>query len=91
MAGEFQNLGVALKTVYPSKALEPMLNEEAPFRQKLAKSVPAGAKVSKGDVKFNGVLALPQNVAQILDGDDLILSGVIARCPKPAPKQIVWE
>ena len=72
MAGEFQNLGVALKTVYPSKALEPMLNEEAPFRQKLAKSVPAGAKVSKGDVKFNGVLALPQNVAQILDGDDLM-------------------
>jgi hypothetical protein len=72
MAGEFQNLGVALKTVYPSKALEPMLNEEAPYRQKLSKSVPAGAKVSKGDVKFNGVLALPQNVAQILDGEDLM-------------------
>lgn len=67
----FQNLGVALKTVYPSKALEPMLNEEAPFREKLSKSVPAGGRVSEGTVTFNGVLALPQNVAQILDEGDL--------------------
>lgn len=72
MAGEFQNLGVALKTVYPSKAIEAIINEESPFREKLAKSVPAGAKVSEGSVKFNGVLALPQNVAQIVDGDDLM-------------------
>jgi len=71
MAGEFQNLGDALKTVYPTKALEPMINEEAPFRAKLSKSVPAGAKVTEGDVKFNGVLALPQNVAQVVDGGDL--------------------
>lgn len=71
MAGEFQNLGVALKVVYPSKALEPMLNEEAPFRAKLSKSVPAGSRVSSGDLKFNGVLALPQNVAQIVDAGDL--------------------
>lgn len=71
MAGEFQNLGVALKTVYPSKALEAIINEEAPFRAKLGKSVPAGARVTSGDVKFNGVLAMPQNVAQIVDGDDL--------------------
>lgn len=71
MAGEFQNLGVALKVVYPSKALEAVINEEAPFRAALGKSVPAGAKVTSGNVKFNGVLALPQNVAQIVDGDDL--------------------
>lgn len=71
MAGEFQNLGVALKVVYPSKALEAIINEEAPFREKLGKSVPAGARVTSGNVKFNGVLALPQNVAQIVDGDDL--------------------
>lgn len=71
MAGEFQNLGVALKTVYPSKALEAVINEEAPFRAKLSKGVPAGGKVSEGTVKFNGVLALPQNVGQIVDGDDL--------------------
>lgn len=67
----FSDLGVALKTVYPSKALEPMINEEAPFREKLSKSTPAGARVTEGDVKFNGVLALPQNVAQILDEGDL--------------------
>jgi hypothetical protein len=71
MAGEFQNLGVRIKTVYPSKALEPMVNEDAPFRAKLAKSVPAGSRVSSGDLKFNGVLAQPQNVGQILDGGDL--------------------
>ncbi|NIN66113.1 MAG: hypothetical protein GTO63_15745 [Anaerolineae bacterium] len=67
----FTDLGVALKVIYPSKALEPMINEEAPFREKLNKSTPAGARVTEGDVKFNGVLALPQNVAQILDEGDL--------------------
>lgn len=71
MAGEFQNLGDALKVVYPTKALEPMINEEAPFREKLGKSVPSNARISEGDLKFNGVLALPQNVAQIVDGGDL--------------------
>lgn len=71
MAGEFQNLGVAIKVVYPSKALEAVINEEAPFRAKLNKSTPAGARVTEGSVKFNGVLALPQNVAQIVDGGDL--------------------
>ncbi len=71
MAGEFQNLGYAIKTVYPSKALEACINEEAPFRAKMSKEIPAGGRVSEGTVKFNGVLALPQNVAQILDGDDL--------------------
>lgn len=71
MAGEFQNLGNALKVVYPSKALEAVINEEAPFRARLSKAVPAGAKVTEGDVKFNGVLALPQNVAQIFDGGAL--------------------
>lgn len=71
MAGEFQNLGVALKTVYPDKAIEPMLNEEAPFRKKMSGSVPAGGRVSEGIVTFNGYLDAPQNVAQIVDGDDL--------------------
>jgi hypothetical protein len=70
-AGLYQNLGVAIKTIYPNKALEPMINEEAPFREKLGKSVPSGSKFSEGDLKFNGVLALPQNVGQIVDGGDL--------------------
>lgn len=71
MAGEYQNLGVALKVVYPNKALEPMINEEAPFRAKLDSQVPAGSRITEGDLKFNGILALPQNVGQIIDGDDL--------------------
>lgn len=70
-SGEFQNLGYAVKTIYPSKALEAFINEEAPFRERLNRDIPAGGKVNEGTVKFNGVLALPQNVAQILDGDDL--------------------
>jgi len=71
MAGEFPNLGYALKVLYPTKALEPMLNEEAPFRAKVKTAIPAGSRVSEGDVKYNGVLALPQNVGQIVDGGDL--------------------
>jgi hypothetical protein len=71
MAGEFQNLGVAVKTVYPSKAIEAVINEEAPFRAKMSQEVPAGSRVSEGTVKFNAVLASEQNVAQIVDGDDL--------------------
>lgn len=37
------------------------------------------------------ILRGDEKLSARLDGDDLILSGVIARCPKPAPKQIVWE
>jgi len=70
-AGLWQDLGNALKVVYPSKALEACINEEAPFREALSKNIPAGGKVSEGAVTFNAVLKTPQNVAQILDGDDL--------------------
>jgi hypothetical protein len=71
MAGEFQNLGNALKIVYPNKALEALIQEETPFRSALSKNLPAGGRVSEGELKFNGVLALPQNVGQIVDGEDL--------------------
>jgi hypothetical protein len=70
-AGAFQDLGSALKTIYPSKALEAIINEEAPFREALSKNLPAGGRVTEGEVKFNGVLKTPQNVGQILDGGDL--------------------
>lgn len=70
-AGLWQDLGSALKVIYPSKALEAIINEEAPFREALSKNLPAGGRVSEGELKFNGVLKTPQNVGQILDGDDL--------------------
>lgn len=70
-AGAFQDLGVALKTVYPQKAVEAIINEEAPFREALSKNLPAGGRVSEGELKFNGVLKTPQNVGQILDGGAL--------------------
>lgn len=71
MAGEFQNLGVALKTIYPAKAVEALINEETPFRNALSKDLPAGGRVNEGEVKFNGVLKTPQNVGQTLDGGAL--------------------
>lgn len=70
-AGAFQDLGVALKTVYPQKAVEAIINEEAPFREALSKNLPAGGRVSEGELKFNGVLKTPQNVGQIFDGGAL--------------------
>jgi hypothetical protein len=70
-AGLFQDLGVALKTVYPTKAVEAIINEETPFREALSKNLPAGGRVSEGELKFNGVLKTPQNVGQIFDGAPL--------------------
>lgn len=76
MAGEFEQITNALKIAYADKAVEPMVNEEAIFRKRLAKGVPAGARVSEGIVKFGGNINPPQNVGQLVDGGTL-----------PAPKE----
>lgn len=76
MAGEFEQITGALKIAYADKAVEPMVNAEAPFRKKLSKGVPSGARVSEGIVKFGGNLNPPQNVGQLVDGGTL-----------PAPKE----
>lgn len=76
MAGEFEQITNALKIAYADKAVEPMVNEEAVFRKRLAKGVPSGARVSEGIVKFGGNLNPPQNVGQLVDGGTL-----------PAPKE----
>jgi hypothetical protein len=76
MAGEFEQITNALKIAYPPKAIEPMVNDEAPFRKALKKSVPAGSnKASEGILKFGGALNPPQNQGQLVDGGTL-----------PAPK-----
>lgn len=69
--GSFDQITNALKNVYSSKVVEPMVNEETPFRRSLDKGIPAGGRVNEGIVKFGGNLAPPQAVAQIADGGQL--------------------
>ena len=76
MAGEFEQITNALKIAYPPKAIDPMVNEEAPFRKQMKKSIPAGSNTSsEGILKFGGNLNPPQNQGQLVDGGTL-----------PAPK-----
>lgn len=71
MAGEFDQITNALKNAYPKNVIDPMVNEETPFRKKLKKSVPAGSKPSEGLVKFGANFNPPQNVGNLADGDTL--------------------
>jgi hypothetical protein len=69
--GGFDALSSNLKIVYPSKALEALVNEEAPFRGALKKKTPPGGRVSEGNLKFGAYLNPPQNVGQLADADNL--------------------
>lgn len=71
MAGEFDQITNALKIAYPPKVIEPMVNEETPFRKQLKKSIPGGGRVTEGIVKFGFNLNPPQNVATIKDSGTL--------------------
>jgi hypothetical protein len=71
MAGEFENITNALKIAYAPKMVEPMVNEETPFRRTLSKEVPSGGRVGEGIVKFGGNLNPPQNVGNTVDGGTL--------------------
>lgn len=75
MAGEFDSITNALKIAYPPKAIEPMVNQETPFRAQLKKLIPAGGRVTEGIVKFGANFNPPQNQGQLIDGGAL-----------PAPK-----
>jgi len=69
--GGFDAVTNALKTVYVSKTIVPMVNEEAPFRRYLKGKVPASARVSEGILKFGANFDPPQNQGQMADGDNL--------------------
>lgn len=71
MAGEFHNITDALKIAYPPKVVEPMVNEETPFRRQVQKSVPADAKPTEAIVKFGGNLNPPMNFGNTVDGGTL--------------------
>lgn len=73
VTGGFFDIDNALKQAYPKRALEPLLNQETPFRKKLKASIPSGAKASGGLLKFGTILHNPQNMAQILDGAALVV------------------
>jgi hypothetical protein len=49
-AGEFENLGNELKTLYPTGTFDPIYRTEAPYRAKLKKNNDYG--MSEGSVKF---------------------------------------
>lgn len=60
-----------IKNIYPSIALEPVINQGQKFRPKLSKSLPPGAKKGAGVIKFPAYLATPRNTAQVADQSDL--------------------
>jgi len=71
MVGTFTDVTDSLKLAYPSKFIEPMVNNETNFRNWLEKSIPSGAIFREGKVQFGFNLNPPKNVAQISDGDQL--------------------
>lgn len=72
MAGEVQNITDEQKTLYPSKAVKTMLNEQLVFRPKLKTSLPPGAKVTTGfTINFGARLYPGQNGGQAQDGGNL--------------------
>ena len=75
MAGEFDQITNALKIAYPPKAIDPMVNDETPFRKKLKRSIPPGGKAAGGILKFGANFNPPQNVGYNADAGTM-----------PAPK-----
>jgi hypothetical protein len=72
MVGTLADLAGDMKTAYPAKNIEPMVNNETPWRNWLSKALPSSAVYTKGSVQFGFNLNSPKNVAQILDADQLV-------------------
>lgn len=71
-AGTWTDITSAIKTAYPSKALEAMLNEETPFRSWLKTALPAGSRWTKGGkLTFGAWIDPAQNVGAGLDNTAL--------------------
>ena len=59
----------SLKTHWPKKAVDTMIQEELVFRPRLIRGLPPGAKLNDGyTIQFGARLAASQNVSQIADG-----------------------
>ncbi len=72
MAGEIDQITDSLKTMYPTRAIRPMVNVETPFRKRLKRDLPSGARATEGAaLNFAANMNPPQNVAQIADGATL--------------------
>lgn len=70
--GELDQITDSLKTMYPTRAIRPMVNVETPFRKKLKRDIPSGARATEGGfLNFVANMNPPQNVAQIADGQTL--------------------
>ncbi len=68
MAGAFGDLETGFKELYPQDVVEPMLNDEAPFRAELKKAVPSKFKVSEGLVTFVAETGAMSPMGQMADG-----------------------
>lgn len=66
-AGAFADITNSIKNVYVDKVVEPMVNNEAPFREFLSKELPAGAKVREGLVTFLANTLSNQALGQMAD------------------------
>lgn len=71
MAGAFTDLGSSFKELYPQSVVEAMVNDDAPFRKELKRSVPSSYKVNEGLVTFLAETGTQQAIGQMADGIDL--------------------
>ena len=68
MAGAITDIANSLKVAYPTRAIETMVQAEQVFRPRLARELPAGARLTDGyEIRFGARLSPSQNVGQILD------------------------
>src|SRR6187401_3103445 len=68
MAGAFTDLEGGFKELYPQSVVEPMVNDEAPFRAELKKAVPSKLQVSEGLVTFLAETGGMSPMGQMADG-----------------------
>lgn len=69
MAGAFTDISNSLKEIYPQDVVEPMTNDEAPFRAFLKKRNPTQTKeVTEGLVTFLANVISQPSVGQMADG-----------------------
>ena len=72
VAGAWTSIDSAIKTAYPSKSLEAMVNQETPLRQWMSTTLPANATWTKGGkLTFGAWLDTANNVGQMLDNTAL--------------------
>lgn len=69
MAGLITDIPDSIRTIWPERAVNTMIQEDLVFRPRLKRELPPGSKITDGyDIRINARLNASQNVAQIADG-----------------------